>query len=174
VRIRQIKPSFWADENVAALTSDSVRLFYVGLWQLADDEGYLRGSVREIGAELYRFAPPAGREARVTRYLAELVTSGRIVQKACGAHYVVPHLTDHQHLGGLTKRVRTVAEAHRKACPVEPLPAFSRGDPRTSAGVGEDSSRGSVRKGSVRNVTREGGGTVTDFRRRVPIDEALG
>lgn len=58
-RIRQIKPSFFKDPDMAALTPP-VRLFYVGLWCLADDAGYYRWDVAEVGIELFGFDGPAG------------------------------------------------------------------------------------------------------------------
>lgn len=40
MRARLVRPEFWADSKVARM-SDSVRLFYVGLWCVADDCGYI-------------------------------------------------------------------------------------------------------------------------------------
>src|SRR3990167_279483 len=39
-RIRAIKPEFWTDEKVVQLPL-AARLVFIGLWNLADDEGYL-------------------------------------------------------------------------------------------------------------------------------------
>jgi hypothetical protein len=41
VRIRQVKPAFWADSRLAELP-ERTRLFYIGLWMIADDAGWLR------------------------------------------------------------------------------------------------------------------------------------
>ena len=47
MRIRQIKPDYWRDEVIAAMP-DSVARFYIGIWQEADDAGWLRWNVPEI------------------------------------------------------------------------------------------------------------------------------
>lgn len=39
-RIRTIKPEFWTDEKIVQLPF-SARLFFIGLWNFADDEGFL-------------------------------------------------------------------------------------------------------------------------------------
>lgn len=39
-RIRTIKPEFWTDEKIVTLPYE-VRLFFIGMWNFADDEGYL-------------------------------------------------------------------------------------------------------------------------------------
>jgi len=51
VRIRSIKPEFWASENMAALSRDE-RLVFIGLWSLADDEGRFRANPRYIAGQL--------------------------------------------------------------------------------------------------------------------------
>ena len=56
MRIRQVKPSFFKDPLMAELTPP-VRLFYVGLWMLADDAGWFRWDVAEVGNELYGYEP---------------------------------------------------------------------------------------------------------------------
>jgi hypothetical protein len=37
-RIRTVKPDFWTDEKVVAM-SPLARLFFIGLWNFVDDEG---------------------------------------------------------------------------------------------------------------------------------------
>ena len=39
-RIRTIKPDFWTDEKIVQLPFEA-RLFFIGMWNFADDEGYL-------------------------------------------------------------------------------------------------------------------------------------
>lgn len=39
-RIRTIKPEFWTDEKIVQLPYEA-RLLYIGIWNFADDEGYL-------------------------------------------------------------------------------------------------------------------------------------
>lgn len=42
-RNRMIKPEFWEDEKLATISRDS-RLLYIGLWNMSDDFGVVRGS----------------------------------------------------------------------------------------------------------------------------------
>ena len=52
MRIRQVKPAFWTDARIAALPAPA-RLFYIGLWMVADDAGWLRWDPSQIANELY-------------------------------------------------------------------------------------------------------------------------
>jgi hypothetical protein len=112
VRIRQIKPAFWADAKIADL-SEGTRLFYIGLWGYADDAGWLRWDPREVSRELYGYEQPRHREARSSRMFAELVAAKRVFLHDCG-HAELPRLTEHQHLAGTTRQVKTIYNEHTK------------------------------------------------------------
>ena len=146
MRIRQIKPEFWRDEPLSRL-SDGARLFYIGLWQLADDGGWLEWNVPEVGAELYRFRSRRTREAMVERYAAELSQlngAGRLLREPCG-HAFLPHLVEHQRFGG--RLSIAVATAHSRDC--ARLSAPVRGCP--------------PRKGKVREgIGKEGQGGMSE------------
>ncbi len=53
-RIRSIKPEFWQDEKIAKLPHWN-RLLYIGLWNLADDFGRLRGNNLLIRAQVFPY-----------------------------------------------------------------------------------------------------------------------
>jgi hypothetical protein len=53
-RIRSIKPEFWTSKTIARLSRDS-RLFFIGLWNYADDMGVLLDSDRKILGDLFPF-----------------------------------------------------------------------------------------------------------------------
>ena len=53
-RIRSIKPEFWQDEKLAGIPRDA-RLLFVGLWNIADDEGRLRGSPLFVRAHVFPY-----------------------------------------------------------------------------------------------------------------------
>ncbi len=74
MRIRTIKPEFWSDEKIAPLPS-LARLVYIGLWNLADDEGRLLGSLRWIDGQLFPLS-----EESATDALDLLEESGRIIR----------------------------------------------------------------------------------------------
>lgn len=99
MRTRLIRPEFWADSRMADLPADT-RLTYIGLWCLADDDGYFIWSLRDIAAELYRYESPRKREARVERHVEGLVTADRIKHLGCVVHGVIPSLTKYRIKGG--------------------------------------------------------------------------
>lgn len=112
MRIRQVKPDFWSDELLAALP-DSVRLFYIGLWQEADDAGWLRWNVAEVARDLYGYQPRARRERWVRERSEALAKINRLHFHDCG-HAFLPTLTKHQKFGG--RPVHTVRDAHARDC----------------------------------------------------------
>jgi hypothetical protein len=138
MRIRQVKPAFWSDSKVAAL-APTIRLFYIGLWMIADDAGYFRADVSEIARDLYGYEPRARREANVRRYLDHLQAAGRVELLPCGAHGIVPRLGDHQHLAARDKQVRTVDTEHAREA--SQIPAETRGNPAGKVKVGEGNGR---------------------------------
>jgi hypothetical protein len=147
MRIRQVKPAFWADAKIASLPHDA-RLFYIGLWMLADDDGWLRWDVPEIGKELYGFEGRAAREKRIERMTRAIVQAlpGKLTVHECG-HVELPKLAVHQHLAGTTRRVTTVHSEHSRDCPrlpATPRPVkvmVSEGDVEVSNGRGSTPER---------------------------------
>lgn len=53
-RIRTIKPEFWTDEKIGNLKRDE-RLLFIGLWNLADDEGVVKASPAFIKGQLFSY-----------------------------------------------------------------------------------------------------------------------
>lgn len=116
MRTRLIRPEFWADSRMADLT-EGARLTYIGLWCLADDDGYLRWSVRDIAAELYRYESPRRRERRVSQHMEMVVESGRITVLSCGKHALIPSLIRHRVKGG--NQSDQHHRSHMSTCPVQ-------------------------------------------------------
>ncbi len=112
MRIRQVKPDYWRDELVASLP-DSVSRFYIGMWQVADDAGWLNWNVPEIALDLYGYQPRTRRERWVRERGEALAKIGRLHFHECG-HAFLPTLTKHQRLGG--RPVHTVHDAHARDC----------------------------------------------------------
>lgn len=79
--------------------SAEVRLTYIGLWIVADDAGWLRMDVPQIGALLYPFEPVKRRERHLQEAMDRLIEKGRLVCHECGCG-LIPHLVDHQKIGG--------------------------------------------------------------------------
>lgn len=111
MRIRQIRPEFWTDEVMAAL-SPAVRLFYIGLWNIADDAGWLDWRVSRIGAVLFPYESARKRERDIHAWAEALVTAGRLrLHDDCGCAEI-PTLPKHQRVTG--KQSFVALEAHNK------------------------------------------------------------
>ena len=92
-RIRSIKPSFFFNENLAQL-SPMARLFYIGLWCLADREGRLKDKPMELGAQLIPYEMTKYKPESLLKELEDRFV-GRY--EAEGKRYLVIHgFTEHQ------------------------------------------------------------------------------
>ena len=108
MRIRSVKPDFWRDRLMADLPAD-IRLFYIGLWQEADDAGWLRWQLDEIAADLYPYRSVRLRERQVRGWSARLVDIKRVEVHPCG-HALIPKLTKHQLSQGGSKSKYVLGE----------------------------------------------------------------
>lgn len=81
MRIRTIKPEFWASESVGRLSREA-RLLFIGFWSLADDSGRGRGALPTISGSLFPYDTDAQKllpkwveelekEKMIRRYKAE-------------------------------------------------------------------------------------------------------
>jgi hypothetical protein len=98
LRGRGIKPDFWADSKIGRMGID-VRLFYVGLWCVADDAGYFDWDPDEIGARLFPYDPPTERITNIEMWGRVLEAARRIVRRKCG-HSFIPSIEEHQSFTG--------------------------------------------------------------------------
>ena len=114
-----MKPAFWSDAKVAEL-SERARLFYIGLWMIADDAGWLRWDAVEVSRDLYGYESRTKRERRVEAMWSELVNCGRVLVYPCG-HAQIPTMPGHQRLAGATKQVITVLNEHLREASTAPL-----------------------------------------------------
>lgn len=94
MRIRAVRPDFWQDDTTARLP-DPVRLFYIGLWCVADDAGWLEWRVAQLGAALYPYRSAVNRERNIRAWGAQLAAADRIALYPCGCAYI-PTLSRHQ------------------------------------------------------------------------------
>lgn len=159
MRIRQVRREFWTDRRISLLPK-STRLFYIGLWCVADDDGYLRWDLPQIAGELFSFESVKRRETDIEHDAERLIEAGRIVVLDCGRHAAIPTLPEHQRLGG--NLVVTYRKEHER-----------EGSVLAAVGV-QTSPAQSDRNGKVSNgMGMVGGGTGGDGRRLPPYDEMV-
>lgn len=176
-RIRQIKPSWFLDKELRRGTSADEREFYIGLWMLADDEGYLEWDEERIAAELYPYDSFRKRERNVARWADTLerlnADAPHLVVYTCG-HARVPKMKAHQRIAG--KQATGVRRKHDEECRgwvsrLRLSVATDEGEPN-SATDSPGMELGRERNGTSRNGRVAG--AISEFQDRVPRDAALG
>jgi hypothetical protein len=95
VRVRLIRPAYWTDTDLHTRLTADQREFYVGLWMLADDDGYVSWDVDRVGAELYPYRPLRWRRKNVPAWL-EVIGPAHARLLECGRHVLVPNLPKYQ------------------------------------------------------------------------------
>lgn len=138
-----MKPDFWSDETIAALTP-ACRLFYIGLWNIADDAGWLEWRPPRIGAVLFPYEGAAERVAYIESWALELVQAGRLELFECGCA-CVPSLPRHQRIAG--KQSFVWLEKHRAHL----APDSGKGLSAASASTGNGNGR--ERNGTARPLS---------------------
>lgn len=92
-RIRTIKPEFWTDEKMVRLPFEA-RLLFIGLWNYADDDGYILDEPERIRMQIF----PSDRVD--TDGLLDLLFSAEILDKLeladGGTAFRIRHFKDHQ------------------------------------------------------------------------------
>jgi hypothetical protein len=99
MRIRSIKPEFWEDERIAAL-SPLARLLFIASWQLADRNGVFEHREQWIKAKVFPYE--SGEAPSVSQLLHELFTGGHLVPyEVDGKKYIiVRNFKKHQRISG--------------------------------------------------------------------------
>ena len=144
MRVRMIRPAYWTDADLHTRLTAEQREFYVGLWMLADDAGFVAWDLHRVGAELYPYRSPAWRAKRLAAWLDALGRDhARLL--SCGVHVQIPNLPKYQ---SPPKPSNQVERQHNGSCPrpvaphgttggqVAPAQGFSR------EGVGRESEGG--------------------------------
>jgi len=77
-RIRSIKPEFWTDYRLARDLTRDQRMFYIGLWNEADDEGRFMAHPRRLLGAIFPYEHDLT-EGSVSDSLRALAATGRLV-----------------------------------------------------------------------------------------------
>lgn len=96
-RIRTIKPTFFRSRAVRRLSSNDVRMVWVGLWPLSDDEGRMLDEPSMLVADLWALNLTV---EQIEQALCELDEQGRIVRYEVGGERFmqVTNWLDHQRI----------------------------------------------------------------------------
>lgn len=96
-RIRTIKPDFWTDEKIGTSLKRDERLLFIGLWNLADDQGVLKSSAAYIKGQLFSYDEEL-RTTTVTSWLTSLEKALMIVPFILNgeSYYIIRTFQDHQ------------------------------------------------------------------------------
>ena len=83
MRGRYLMREYWTDSDLFTKLDAETREFYVGLWMLADDDGWLPRDVPGIGAAVYQYLDRAPRERLVAEKLLRLQRMGKVRSFRC-------------------------------------------------------------------------------------------
>lgn len=95
-RIRTIKPSFWEDEKIAKLPR-ACRLFYIGMWNQADDMGVIRGNPALLKSAIFPYDEDL-RVSEVQKWIDALVNARMLIPITykSESYYIVRTFRSHQ------------------------------------------------------------------------------
>ncbi|MBM3120348.1 MAG: hypothetical protein FJ006_12545, partial [Chloroflexi bacterium] len=149
-RIRTIKPEFWTDEKILELSMPA-RLFFIGLWTFADDNGVLELKIKQLKARIV----PAD-DVDIIPLLNELIAQELIVSyQVNGASYLqIKNFRKHQLIDRPRKTELPTAEdadIHMTSIEISGNQLKS-----TEISPGEGNGKG-VRKGNGTGVPPSGG-----------------
>lgn len=125
-RMRSVKPEFWADEDLSVLCRDA-RLLYIGLWNLSDEHGRLRGDPRYIKGQIFPYDDDLT-SAAVDELVSSLAALGKVrrYRVGNGAYLFLPNLARHQRLDSEKVESRLPPPPDT---PDEPLPPTTKRAP---------------------------------------------
>lgn len=137
-----IRPAYWTDADLHTRLTAEQREFYIGLWMLADDAGYVEWDPVRIGADLYPYRGLAWRTRRISEWVT--VLGCHVVMLPCGKHLIVPNLEKHQNVPRPSYPNR---RAHEAKCAHMRPSAGREGNLRE--GKGRESESGAPRRADI-------------------------
>jgi hypothetical protein len=96
MKIRTIKPAFWSSAKIASVSREA-RLVFIGLWNVADDEGRLLGGTKGLAGLLFEHDEDVGAR-EIASWLDQLEGCGLIHRySVAGVGYIdIPGFFEHQ------------------------------------------------------------------------------
>lgn len=111
MRGRYLMREYWSDSDLFLRLDAAQRELYVGLWMLADDEGWLPRDIQAIAASLYRYEDREPRETFVIAGITTLKKLGKLVAPPCRRCLFIDVVNRYPRAG---KRSSNHLDAHRK------------------------------------------------------------
>jgi hypothetical protein len=141
MRIRTIKPDFWTDEIIGELSITS-RLLFIALWNVADDQGNLMCSLKQLKIQTFPYD-----DIDITFYLHELIKH----------QLIIPYVVDNKSFFHIKNFLK-----HQKINRPSPAiyPIFSEYSVNNHIlfndnSLGKEGSKGKERKGKERKEEEE-------------------
>jgi hypothetical protein len=160
MRGRYLMREYWSDSDLFLRLDAREREVYVGLWMLADDEGWLPRDIPAIAQHIYHYEDRAFREAFVRKALDRLGRLGKVESHRCCLY--LPSVVKYPRAG---KKSTEHAQEHRThSAPIKPIrtdsnpsPVPSRRTPSDPVVAGERAPEPrSARGGEPTNPFRDG------------------
>lgn len=135
MRGRYLMREYWSDSDLFLRLDAREREVYVGLWMLADDEGWLPRDVPAIAQHIYHYQDRSEREPFIRKTLDHLRELGKVESFRCCIH--LPAVERYPRAG---KRSSEHAQEHRRhsnrpepiRTEMNPSPVPSRRNPSKS------------------------------------------
>lgn len=155
-RIRTIKPEFWQDELVGSMTP-IVRLTFLGLISLADDEGRMRGSSAYVASEVFRYDRTVSMDDVESALLALHASKRVTLYQHRGQRYLqIENFAKHQYI---QRPKLSKLPAPGRHAPKMPVEAADKQANHVRVADASDTRQGRIGKGN-REGEREGSSSL--------------
>lgn len=138
-RIRTIKPDFWTDEKIVELSFEA-RLFFIGSWNFADDNGNLQRSAKKLKMQIF----PAD-AIDCEPLIQSLIAHGLFSEYEVNGEKFL-HIKGFKRHQVINRPSKTGLPTPESVIPPAPLtePSLTEGKGREGKGKEEDKTSGSV------------------------------
>lgn len=112
MRGRYLMREYWSDSDLFLRLTAEEREVYIGLWTLADDDGWMPRDLPAIAAALFRYEDRSPREAKVRQGLARLGDLGKVRSFRCCLY--LPAVANYPRAGKKSSEHRLEHQKHLK------------------------------------------------------------
>lgn len=165
-RIRSIKPEFWADFKMANELTRDYRLFYIGLWNEADDDGRFQAHPARLKGAIFPYDDDI-HGVFIEDALRTLSDTKRVIlYEAEGEPYgQLTHFAKHQKINRPSPSRKPPPPQELQGCPEpsqNPHGGISEGSPQEQVAGSMDQGTGSMEEDDAQGRGSPGAGEVGD------------